>query len=675
MKVPPPTDNQNRFRRILGAAYKKGKQYLSNPKKIFIHVASGTLGFYLTTRYIGCSNNNNPEIIPGQSQAQKDEVKDNVPDINGIHLSNIDQALVKAKLGKIASVQIISGHNNPTPYYQIKLQSGNVQYLLAPKDEKGNERFIEGLRALPEKPIFISLPSGFSLSSALMYYILPLLVITITGYSLYKQTNGGSIMERRWKPAKSDTKFTDVKGYPQVIERLEKILRYIKDKDKNKVGAPMPKGILLKGPPGTGKTLIAKAIAGEAGIPLIALSGSEFVRMYVGVGAARVREAFNVAKKNAPCILFIDEIDALVTESEDDEYKQTTNQLLTEMDGFETSDGVTLIAATNHPERLPESFKRPGRIDLEIEIPIPITNEQREDILSLYIEEKREEGHLSDDIDIKKIAREAIGFSGAQLKNIVNRASLLAFENGQEKITMKNFDDAIIEIRLGEKLEIAIDPRDLWKTGVHEIDGHYIVAIACGLKTDRISMVPHGKSLGHVSIATGQMSEILPTREDLLKQLLVAMSGRAAEIELLAENQYTLGAMQDFKQARNLVRSMLSSAMLGPSYASDYTNSHSDANFLEQDIEIANRVIDNALRAATEIIRQMPKEKLEQIVRDSLQIGELTGEEANDFYLKYLDKDSGIDWSKIYDNIVLGFICNPTQEADKTTTEKAKASL
>ena len=604
----------------------------------------------------GCRNNQAPPAPETQeSILQKDNVL----------LPNIDHVIQKAKKGEIETIYLVSGHDNPVPYYQINLKSGYTQFLLLPSDEKENQRLINELSSIPDKPISISRQNKWTtlgnITSFLpMLSMLPLTLLIIFYVLQQRKVMGAA---KRWKPVKPQTRFSDVKGYPKVVERLQNVLKYIRDPERNKVDAPMPKGILLTGPPGTGKTLMAKAIAGEAGIPLIPLSGSEFKDKYVGVSGERIREAFRTAKKNAPCILFIDEIDAIASSRVQSpshaelEHNSTVNQLLTEMDGFDPREGVMVLAATNNPENLDKALLRPGRIDMTIEIPLPISPAQRMEILDFYLETKREKKQLAPCIDVVSLANKTAGFSGAKLKNVVTLATTLAFENGQDKITEKNLDDAITELRLGMRNDIIINPDDLWKTSVHEVGGHGLIARACNVPIDDIAIEPRGNSLGHVSIATEHINTLLPSKVSLLKQILIAIGGRAAEIELLPKNEFTTGAKQDFQQIREILKMMLTSAMLDGNYVSDYDNPRlRDGQLFRQDEKVVNEIIEKALEVARGIIRRMPKDSLEQMIKDSLEVGELKGKAAEDFFNNHLN---GVNWDNIYNTFVTDFIDNP----------------
>jgi len=362
--------------------------------------------------------------------------------------------------------------------------------------------------------------------------------------------------------------FEDVAGIDEVKEELQEIIEFLKDPNKfTRLGGRIPKGVLLMGPPGTGKTLLAKAVAGEAGVPFLSISGSDFVEMFVGVGAARVRDLFEQAKRRAPCIVFIDEIDAVGRQrgaglgGGHDEREQTLNQLLVEMDGFESNQGVIIIAATNRPDILDPALLRPGRFDRRIVVPSP-DFKGREAILKVHTRKVP----LGDDVDLSVLAKGTPGFVGADLENMVNEAALLAARKNKDKVTMEDFEEAKDKVMMGAARKgLAMSERERELTAYHEA-GHAIVARSLP-GTDpvhKVTIVPRGLALG--------MTQQLPeedrytlTREYLLNRLAIALGGRAAE--LLVFGQETTGAGQDIKMATELARKMVAQwgmSLLGP---------------------------------------------------------------------------------------------------------------
>ncbi len=389
------------------------------------------------------------------------------------------------------------------------------------------------------------------------------------------QSGGGKAMAFGKSRAKLLTEtqgkitFEDVAGVDEAKEELEEIIQFLKDPKKfTKLGGRIPKGVLLVGPPGTGKTLLARAIAGEAGVPFFSISGSDFVEMFVGVGASRVRDLFVQGKKNAPCIIFIDEIDAVGRHrgaglgGGHDEREQTLNQLLVEMDGFESNEGVILIAATNRPDVLDPALLRPGRFDRQVVVPRPDVK-GREAILKVHTKKTP----LAPSVDLAVIARGTPGFSGADLSNVVNEAALLAARKEKNSIEMQDFDDAKDKVLMGvERRSMVISEEEKKNTAYHEA-GHTLVAklIPGTDPVHKVSIIPRGRALG--------MTMQLPiedkhsySRESLLNRIAVMMGGRAAE-EIIF-NTMTTGAGNDIERATEIARKMVCewgmSPRLGP---------------------------------------------------------------------------------------------------------------
>jgi len=352
--------------------------------------------------------------------------------------------------------------------------------------------------------------------------------------------------------------FKDVAGIDEAKEELQEIIEFLRKPQKfTKLGGKIPKGVLLVGPPGTGKTLLARAIAGEADVPFFSISGSEFVEMFVGVGAARVRDLFSQAKRNAPCIVFMDEIDAVGRYrgaglgGGHDEREQTLNQLLVEMDGFDASDGVILIAATNRPDVLDPALLRPGRFDRQVVVPMPDVK-GREEILKVHVKKIP----LDPNVDLSIIAKGTPGFSGADLANLVNEAALLAARKNKEKVEMEDFEEAKDKVLMGkERRSMVISEEERKLTAYHEA-GHALVAklLPGSDPVHKVSIIPRGQALG--------ITQQLPmderhtySRKYLLNRLAVLLGGRAAEE--LVFNDFTTGAGNDLAQATELARKMV----------------------------------------------------------------------------------------------------------------------
>ncbi len=389
------------------------------------------------------------------------------------------------------------------------------------------------------------------------------------------QVGGGKAMSFGKSRAKLLTEaqgkitFEDVAGIEEAKEELEEIISFLKDPKKfTKLGGRIPKGVLLMGPPGTGKTLLARAIAGEAGVPFFSISGSDFVEMFVGVGASRVRDLFVQGKKSAPCIIFIDEIDAVGRHrgaglgGGHDEREQTLNQLLVEMDGFESNEGVILIAATNRPDVLDPALLRPGRFDRQVVVPRPDVK-GREMILKVHAKKVP----LSPEVDLGVIARGTPGFSGADLSNVVNEAALLAARKNKNVVEMIDFDDAKDKVLMGvERRSMVISDDEKKNTAYHEA-GHTLVAklIPGTDPVHKVSIIPRGRALG-VTMQLPIEDKHSYTKESLLDRIAVLMGGRAAE-EIIFSSM-TTGAGNDIERATEIARKMVCewgmSEKLGP---------------------------------------------------------------------------------------------------------------
>ncbi len=363
--------------------------------------------------------------------------------------------------------------------------------------------------------------------------------------------------------------FKDVAGIEEAKEELEEVIDFLKDPRKfQRLGGKLPKGVLLVGPPGTGKTLLAKAVAGEAGVPFFSISGSDFVEMFVGVGASRVRDLFEQGKKHAPCIMFIDEIDAVGRHrgaglgGGHDEREQTLNQLLVEMDGFGSNEGVILIAATNRPDVLDPALLRPGRFDRQVVVPTPDLK-GRYEILKVH----GNKVELGDDVDFEVIAKGTPGFAGADLANLVNEAALSAARKNKDKVTMEDFEEAKDKVIMGkERKSLVLSDEEKENTAYHEA-GHAIVAkLTPGADpVHKVSIIPRGMALG-ITMQLPEDDRHMYTKEYLLSLIVVLMGGRAAEEVIF--NRLTTGAGNDIERATDIARKMVCawgmSEKLGP---------------------------------------------------------------------------------------------------------------
>ncbi|RMH04584.1 MAG: ATP-dependent metallopeptidase FtsH/Yme1/Tma family protein [Aquificota bacterium] len=399
-----------------------------------------------------------------------------------------------------------------------------------------------------------------------------LLFIGIWIYMMRQVSGGGNASSRAFSFGKSRAKvyidekpkvtLQDVAGMEEVKEEVKEIIEYLKDPVKfQRLGGRPPKGVLLYGEPGVGKTLLAKAIAGEAHVPFISVSGSDFVEMFVGVGAARVRDLFETAKKHAPCIIFIDEIDAVGRSrgainlgGGHDEREQTLNQLLVEMDGFDTSEGIIVIAATNRPDILDPALLRPGRFDRQIFIPRPDVR-GRYEILKVHARNKK----LAPDVDLEIVARATPGFTGADLENVLNEAALLAARKGKEYVQMEDIEEAIDRVTMGlERKGMVISPKEKEKIAYHEM-GHAIMSLMVpgSDALHKVSIIPRGMALG----VTQQLpidDKHMYDRQDLYGRILTLMGGRAAEEVFYGKEGITTGAENDLQRATELAYRMVS---------------------------------------------------------------------------------------------------------------------
>ena len=409
--------------------------------------------------------------------------------------------------------------------------------------------------------------------SFLISWLLPLIIIIGFGQLMYRQmakkAGGDSMMFGMGGMGKSNAKvyvkssngikFTDVAGEDEAKENLTEIVEYLHDPDKYKeIGASMPKGILLVGPPGTGKTMLAKAVAGEANVPFFSMSGSEFVEMFVGMGASKVRDLFKQAKEKAPCIVFIDEIDAIGKKRDgqiggNDEREQTLNQLLTEMDGFEGNNGVIILASTNRPESLDPALLRPGRFDRRVPVELPDLK-GREEILKVHARKIK----VADNVDFNKIARMASGASGAELANIVNEAALRAVRDGRKFATQADLEESIEVVIAGyQKKNAILTDKEKRIVAYHEI-GHALVAAkqTNSAPVQKITIVPRTSgALGYTMQVEEEGNHYLMSKEEMENKIATLTGGRAAEE--IAFGSVTTGASNDIEQATKLARGMI----------------------------------------------------------------------------------------------------------------------
>jgi cell division protease FtsH len=488
------------------------------------------------------------------------------------------------------------------------------------------------------------------LATLLLYWVLPLVVFIGIGQIMSKRlmnkAGGNGMM---FGMGKSNAKiyvnssegihFSDVAGEDEAKENLAEIVDYLHNPGKyQQIGASMPKGVLLVGPPGTGKTMLAKAVAGEAGVPFFSMSGSEFVEMFVGMGASKVRDLFRQAKEKAPCIVFIDEIDAIGKKRDgriggNDEREQTLNQLLTEMDGFEDNSGVIILAATNRPESLDPALTRPGRFDRRVPVELPDLK-GREEILKVHAKKIK----VAEDVDFQQIARMASGASGAELANIVNEAALRAVRDGRAFANQSDLEESIEVVIAGyQKKNAILTDQEKWTVAYHEV-GHALVAAmqSHSAPVQKITIIPRTSGALGYTMQVEEGNKYLLTREELLNKIATYTGGRAAE-ELVFGTSST-GAANDIEQATKLARSMITKYGMSKDFdmvaletttnqylGGDSSLSCSAETQTEIDRQVVELVKEQHAKAAQ--ILQENREKLDTISRYLYEKETITGDE------------------------------------------------
>ncbi|HYF22497.1 MAG TPA: ATP-dependent zinc metalloprotease FtsH [Caulobacteraceae bacterium] len=507
-------------------------------------------------------------------------------------------------------------------FKQVLVQGDQVTAIT--KDDK---KFTSVTPPLSEK-LEATLPPGTELKYrttrqsilvTILSGLLPILLLVGLWFFIMRQMQGGArgamgfgkSKARLLTENKNRVTFEDVAGVDEAKEELQEIVDFLKDPGKfQRLGGKIPKGALLVGPPGTGKTLLARAIAGEAGVPFFTISGSDFVEMFVGVGASRVRDMFEQAKKNAPCIIFIDEIDAVGRHrgaglgGGNDEREQTLNQLLVEMDGFEANEGIILIAATNRPDVLDPALLRPGRFDRQVVVPNPDVS-GREKILRVHMRNVP----LAADVNVKTLARGTPGFSGADLANLVNEAALLAARKNKRMVTMHDFEQAKDKVMMGaERRSMAMSEEEKRNTAYHE-GGHALVAMSVPAAdpVHKATIVPRGRALGMVmQLPEGDRYSMNFTQ--MTSRLAIMMAGRVAEELIFGKQNVTSGASSDISAATNLARNMVTRWGFSDELGTVAYGDNQEEVFLGHSVARTQNVSSETMKKIDSEVRRLVKE-------------------------------------------------------------------
>ncbi len=522
--------------------------------------------------------------------------------------------------GRLVEPRVFASSNNPQSFskFKTRIPFPDINYTLVSRLEENGAKIVARVQG----------PDIFSILVAAA----PWVILVLIWLFFIRQMQGSGGPKGLFSFGKSKAKlltderprvtFSDVAGADEAKEELEEIIEFLKDPSKfQKLGGKIPKGALLLGPPGTGKTLLARAVAGEAGVPFFSMSGSDFVEMFVGVGASRVRDLFEQGKKNAPCIIFIDEIDAVGRHrgaglgGGHDEREQTLNQLLVEMDGFESNDGVILVAATNRPDVLDPALLRPGRFDRQIVVPTPDVK-GREGILNVHVRKIK----MAEGIDMSVVARGTPGMSGADLANLVNEAALLAARRGKSEVSMDEFEEAKDKVMMGSARKSLVIADEEKKIIAYHESGHTLVAKLMP-KADpihKVTIIPRGLALGLTQSLPVDERHTL-SREYLETTLAVLMGGRVAE--MLVFNQIATGAANDLERSTKLARKMVCNWGMSDKVGPVTFGKTEEHIFLGREMahakdfsEASAEVIDHEIRAFIE----NAEDKARKLLRDNI---------------------------------------------------------
>ena len=565
---------------------------------------------------------------------------------------NYTELINKIETGEVSEVEISS--DKTVAYVTLKEADvpGMTKEVAIPSLDAFMDQVSENIAAgqltvsQEEESIFVTLLSVFSPFVILIIFLLFWLLLMNPNQNGNKSMSFGKSKARMINGNdKNKVTFKDVAGVKEEKEELEEIVEFLKSPKKfTDMGARIPKGVLLVGHPGTGKTLLAKAVAGEAGVPFFIISGSDFVEMFVGVGASRVRDLFEQAKKNAPCIIFIDEIDAVGRQrgaglgGGHDEREQTLNQLLVEMDGFAANEGVIVLAATNRPDVLDKALLRAGRFDRQIVVGTPDVK-AREEILQVHARKKK----LSDDVDLGTIAKNTAGFAGADLENVLNEAALLAARKDKKEIGMEEIEDAMVKVTMGpEKKSRVISEKEKKLVAYHEA-GHAVASHFLPTQDDvhQISIIPRGMAGGYTMYRPSEDRSFM-SKSEMEEQLISLLGGRVAEAIILGD--ISTGASNDIERASKIARAMVTKygmsealgtitfgsgqeeVFLGRDFTTQKNFSEETSGLIDSEVK---RIIDTAYRSAEEILRTNV-EKLHQVAAVLLEKEKIDGEEFLD---------------------------------------------
>ncbi len=588
---------------------------------------------------------------------------------------NFSEFLTEVENGRVVKVEIKGNNINGV------LSDGNSFSTYAPNDPNLIEKLSSKGVAISAAPLDEKMPSLFGV---LLSWFPMLLLIAVWIFFMRQMQGGkggamgfGRSKAKMMNELKGKVTFNDVAGVEEAKEEVEEVVEFLRDPKKfSRLGGKIPRGCLLVGPPGTGKTLLARAIAGEAGVPFFTISGSDFVEMFVGVGASRVRDMFEQGKKHSPCIIFIDEIDAVGRSrgaglgGGNDEREQTLNQLLVEMDGFDTNEGVIIIAATNRPDVLDPALLRPGRFDRQVVVSLPDII-GREKILKVHSKKIS----MAPDINLRTVARGTPGFSGADLANLVNESALLAARKNKRIVTNQEFEEAKDKVMMGaERRSMVMTEEEKKLTAYHEA-GHAIVTIneKAAYPIHKATIIPRGRALGMV-MQLPEKDEVSQTREQLHAQMAIAMGGRVAEELIFGDDKVTTGAVSDIEQATKRARAMVMRAglskelgpvaygeneeevFLGRSVARQQNMSEETAKKVDAEIrKFVEKGYERARKVLTEKI-----DDLHKLAKALLTYETLTGKEIEDLVNKNIYpagkqdiKDEGDDQSSALGSIGL----------------------